>query len=607
MRDILRNPLLSLIIILAIGFAAYSFMIQPSFKTLDDHISIIENDNIKSFDHFGKIFTTSYFGDKAYYRPLVYVTYAFEYHFFNLNASYYYFNNILLHLISAMLIYWMMLLISRKPIFAFFVSLLFAIHPIHWEAVSNISGRAILLSTVFSVASFVFFLKSCNRKGAIVYYGLSLVSFILALLSKESAGILPLIFISYILLIKKEGLISSVKAVVPFFIVCFIYIYWRHALGIVEVFYWRNPAEAFFGFVTFLRSVITHLRLLMVPSDFYFDRSQQLIVGFSNPRLWGVIILYVAALIVLVTSRRKFSHESKFFFFWFCIHLIPISQFLVSIGTQPGVISAADHFLYAASIGFFGLMVSFFLWLHHLNLQKQYVSLKVFRFGVVGWLVFLFLITVNQNIYSSNEITMFQQTVQRNPGNARVRNSLALAYAYQGYFKEAEGHFRKVLEHHPANIRARVSYAKSISDQGRHFEAITEYERIQEPGKYESLIQGNLQATYDALIEQYKAIIENEPENAAAYYSLGVVYSKLKKRDEALALYKQAVALDPGNSHAVFNLASTLFVQGDLQTSRELFEKFLGSDAQEELKIHARKYLMQINKTMGRISNEKVY
>jgi len=156
-KSVLNHNIGLVCIVILLGFLAHSCMLTGTFKTLDDDISIINNEDIKDFANTGKIFTSSYFGGKHYYRPLVALSYMIEYHFVGLRSFYYNLTNLTFHLSIAVTVFFLIVLILKDRSIAFFTSLLFAIHPIQWEAVSNISGRAVILSTFLTMNAFFFY------------------------------------------------------------------------------------------------------------------------------------------------------------------------------------------------------------------------------------------------------------------------------------------------------------------------------------------------------------------------------------------------------------------------------------------------------------------
>ena len=81
----------------------------------------------------------------------------------------------------------------------------FVVHPVHTEAVAYISGRADSLVLIFSLTSFAFYLKCLNRQ-RFVFLILMIISYSLALLSRENALILPFIILAYHWIFKKRFL-----------------------------------------------------------------------------------------------------------------------------------------------------------------------------------------------------------------------------------------------------------------------------------------------------------------------------------------------------------------------------------------------------------------
>ncbi len=165
-----------LIIILSISI--YSPMLGSSFRMLDDQTSIVNNASLRDTTYLKDIFTQGFFGDHSFYRPLVNLSYMAEYQAFKLNPFFYHLDNLLLHILNAFFLWGLVILITQNVAMGFWVALLFAIHPIHVEAVSSISGRSILMGAVFSLAAFISFILYEQRK-KIIFLGVSLAAFIL--------------------------------------------------------------------------------------------------------------------------------------------------------------------------------------------------------------------------------------------------------------------------------------------------------------------------------------------------------------------------------------------------------------------------------------------
>ncbi|VAX38083.1 hypothetical protein MNBD_UNCLBAC01-1349 [hydrothermal vent metagenome] len=557
----------SIMIIGLCGATVYSFMLAAPFKTLDDNHSIINNEAIKSLDNIGQIFQESFFGSGHYYRPLVSLSFMLEYHFFGLNPFYYNLTNLLLHVIIAITVFFLINALLNDRLLAFFVGILFAMHPIHWEAVANIPGRAIILSALFGFIAFLFYVYARKKKSLGLYVA-SLASFILSLLSKESAAMLPIILLSYLIFIEpkaqRKNWTSTIIGIIPYFFIIFTYIIFRKSLGIMNIYPWRSVEETVLGFFTFLQSCLISLRLFIFPVDLYYDRSLRVFGNFTEPWFWSTLGVFLIAAIILLRKRKTYPKAVFFFLSWFFIDLFPVSQIITTIGVQPGYISTAEHFLYTPSVGIFALMVIIIRWLWNANQKANVCSPNIFKINVAGILLFFALITVQMNFQARSAIAMFERSIKHQPNNSRIFYSLGIEYGLREMPKKAEGYFRQSLALEPFQPIARIGLGKALCDQNQYWAGIQEYEKVHHPGNFEELLENNLEKAYAILIEKYKIRIVNEPQNAGFYYSLGVMYSKTDQLTKAIVQYEKAIELDPTHKEAFFNLKSLRkFIKND--------------------------------------------
>jgi len=133
-----------------------------------------------------------------YYRPLTNLSYLLDKYLWGEQAFGFHLTNLLLHLGNTLLVFRLTLEVVRIPLAAWAGALLFAVHPIHTESVDMILGRTDLLATLFYLITFLLFRHYLGSRGtpkAPYLYTASLVSFFLALLSKEMAVTLLLIIL----------------------------------------------------------------------------------------------------------------------------------------------------------------------------------------------------------------------------------------------------------------------------------------------------------------------------------------------------------------------------------------------------------------------------
>lgn len=465
-------------LLIVITLSIYSFMLSSWFKTMDDQFSIVSNQTIQHSSQWPQLFKEGYFKDHSYYRPLTNVSYAFEFCLFGLDPFHYNLDNVLLHIINALLV-WMLAAMLVNVEAGFWVALLFAIHPVQWEAVSNISGRAILLSTFFSLLTFIFFTKK-----KMIF---SLLCFALGLLCKESTAILPGILFLYALCFKRK--IGPIFWFIP---IVSVYIYVRHNLGITEFFAWRNANEAMIGFVTFLRSVIMYLRILVLPVDLHFDRSLKLFNSVTESAAVLTVILWGMVGGALIAYRKALTSLHWLALGWFALTLLPISQIVTTIGVQPGYISCAEHFLYLTSVPVFIVVVTL--------LYK--VNSGHLRIGLFGVLIFFGLTTIEQNFYAKSELAMIERSLFYQPHNARLNSSVGLIHALNGRFVKAEEHFRLAVADDTQNPRYLISLGKSVCDQKHYQECLNIYNAIPNPGGYGKMLDENKAAVIKLMKEK---------------------------------------------------------------------------------------------------------
>lgn len=139
-----------------------------------------------------------------WYRPILVATYLHDYLLWGTNYVGWRITNLGLHLANAWMVYCLSIHITREGWVAFLAGFIFAVHPIHPEAVTYIAGRNDSLAAFFYLAaflSFILFRQSRSR----AYGALSILCFVFALMSKEVAMTLPLVLVAYTLILTKSG------------------------------------------------------------------------------------------------------------------------------------------------------------------------------------------------------------------------------------------------------------------------------------------------------------------------------------------------------------------------------------------------------------------
>ncbi|MFH1778173.1 MAG: hypothetical protein ABH952_11540 [Candidatus Omnitrophota bacterium] len=204
-RNIIYSNKIAIIILCLLGVVIYSNTFQSSFH-FDDNSSIIENSNITNLADLKAIWN---FWPT---RFLTYLSIAVNYHFGQLNVVGYHLFNLVVHLVSAIMVWWLVFLTLSTPEMkdnkitrfthhiAFFVALIFIAHPIQTQAVTYIIQRAASLATLFYLLAVSLYVKSKLVEGETnkrLYYAGSLITTIIAMFTKETTLTLPLMILLY--------------------------------------------------------------------------------------------------------------------------------------------------------------------------------------------------------------------------------------------------------------------------------------------------------------------------------------------------------------------------------------------------------------------------
>ncbi len=603
LQQALRSARPAALLIVLLGVLAHAPALSGSFKTMDDEACIVGNQLIRHVSSAGVLLKSSFFGDGSYYRPAVSLSFLLEYQLFKLNPFFYSLTNLILHLGSAVILFFIFDILLKRRMLSLAAAVLFTVHPLQWEAVSNIAGRSILLCAFGSFLAFWLYLKFLEDKRRQGHYLGAFLAYLLALLSKESAITFPLVLIAHEVLVNRRdrGRVDGREEFfrfAPFFIWTAAYLFLRRALGITNIAFWPSAEMMALAVLTFFQSLGTGLRLFVFPVGLHFDRAHAYFTSFLNPQVWAVMAVLVTALAVFARLRRNIGPVVQFFLAWIFLTFLPVAQ-LIPLPAHNGYAAAADHFFYTALPGLAALTVLAADLLFSRAKARGWMSVGSIRFFCVGFFLYFGIMTFGQDLISSQELAMFEQSLKFNPLNTRVRNSYALALAKRDLFKEAEEEFRTVLATEPWDARARIGFAKSLCDQGKCLDAIREYEGIADAGSLQDLLEQNLKSTYEAVIRQYARRIALEPNNSQLYYSLGVIYTKKGNLPQALREYRKALDVDPNYRHALFNLGAGLEDGGDLAEAAGYFERLVALRGEDLLTELAYRHLETISRRRG--------
>jgi hypothetical protein len=539
-----------LIILAAILVYANSFTNEFIW---DDKAIVVENNYIKDFSYFNKLFTAqAYEGSgrqSSFYRPLQNLTYMVDYALWGLVSLGYHLTNTLIHSINGILVF--LLVFALVKVFkgseykggmpAFLAALLFLIHPIHTEAVTYISGRADILAVLFMLLTFLFYTNSKFYVWGLI----GALAFIFSLFSKESSLILPIFLLGYDLIIRKK---FSIVRLSPYLLVAVFYIIFRMTLVRFD------PSTTEFSALGLMPRLLTtakafprYLALFIWPVGLHMERTLPIVKNIMNVEVIFSLLTIVFVVWLGGYLRKKEGGLISFGIFWFLAGLLPVSNIF------PINAFMAEHWLYFPSIGIF-LIVG--LVLNKLYINKRWRSAAGVVFIVI---IILGTLTMKRNRVWRDGITFFRDTLKYNPNSYKLHNQLGIAYMEKNMMKDAVVEFQEALRikqnPHTYNDLG-VLYLK----MGKLEQAIIEFQNAisQENDFFSAYTNiGSVYYTMGNLPEArkwFEESLEIRPDSAAGHNNLGVIYMELGQTQQALAEFQEALRLDPDIAEAKVNI-----------------------------------------------------
>lgn len=469
------------------GFLVRLPALQGQF-VWDDEFLARDNPFIKSpllileaFRHY--LFPDTYSG---HYRPVQNISFLFDYYFWNNNPYGFHLTNVLLHVASGLLLYCLLRRLFRSllrsaaetaplpaaSLLAFFVALLWMVHPVHSAAVDYISGRADSLAFLFACGGWLVVLRAREvsaKSLRIALYGAAALCGFLALCSRETAGIWLALFLFYRLVFEKN---LSRRAKSLSFGICFAL--FAICLGLRQLPERRpgpGPSDSFAAptrAVLMLRALGDYGRLMVFPSNLHMERTVFYGDNYRSGRSWrgsagseylSLLGLIVAAALLYGSFRKGAGQRVRIFgASWFFFGYLPISN-IVDVGA-----TVAEHWLYLPSVGFLIFAAGCAL---DLPSRFRKMSAAVAMVAVVG-------LSARSVVRSSDWITpktFFGRTLAAGGASNRVIVNLAQIYASQGAYPRAEAMYRRLLQITPNYPLARNNLAGVLIHEGKAREA----------------------------------------------------------------------------------------------------------------------------------------
>jgi len=229
------------VLLIGLNIVAYISLSTIQFLGVDG-LTLIDTARVNSLHDVGRIFSERMMNNSefegAFFRPLSVISYSVDYAIWGLNFRGYLYTNLALHILVALLVFWLVrALLPQQFLVAALSALFVSLHPLAADNLIEPAGRQDILPVLFLIAALLSFLYTRRSAGLarILLYAASLVLFAFAFLSKETGIFLPAFIFVYVLVdawcdIRKDwrpALQRAVLIAIPYGIVTLALFVWR--------------------------------------------------------------------------------------------------------------------------------------------------------------------------------------------------------------------------------------------------------------------------------------------------------------------------------------------------------------------------------------------
>lgn len=564
------------IVLLLAAFAAFGRSLFQGYAPIDDALLIYNNvlAHGPTWAHLKAAFTTF---DPELYIPLTFVSFQLNYLVSGLDPVLYHLTNILIHAINAWLVFYIMKKLSGEKIVAQICALIFAVHPLNSEAVVWLAGRKDLLSTLFFLLSFLFYIK--YRAEGWKTYAWSVVFFAFALLAKVTPATLPAVLILYDLLLEKRKTDRQFFLdKLPYALLSALF------LGI-----------AVFGKERILANApLADTILMATKSTTFYLQKYLLPVGlhplhtFEGPiRLFSVDFL-PHTLIVLALIGATIWCWKRFPWISFALAYFFVTLAPTYFNFHKGDITAlaVERYAYLPFLGALmlvsipvGMAVTFF----STTKDRQSAGIGI----AVGLIALLIMTSFVQTKMWDDERVFHERALALDPSSTYARVEMAR-------YERQTGNTRKAFEILKAGLAYRDHWR--LHEEAGYLYAETgdtasAREQFVVAGQ---MVPDNPEPVFDlaSLSEQtgdrvsalplYEKAVGMDPSFVVARVALGKIYANAKRNAEAETQFREAVKWNPNSFEAHMELARLLITEGKKKEAHELLNKASEIDPSSE-------------------------
>jgi len=514
-----ENARLLALLLVVLSLLQYALTLKNGL-VWDSELVVLRDPSIRDIRYLPSYFSDDFFkytepeGRAAvlkYYRPLVKMLFLGQYTIFGTRPPGYHAVNILLNSVVVLLAFILVLHIMRIPAVAFLACLLYAVNPTRVEAVNWVYSVSSIMMAMFSLTALILHARRRTVWAVVAYCG--------ALLSRESAVLLPVVIVMYEFLVRGVRWRRAFLEAIPYLAADVMYLAVRTAAV-------GPPPVSDLAPVTILNTgavvLARYVKIFFLPDAPVTIYRKILFTSMDGQVLagYGILVLLIVSGVVLYRKKKDLFFWFLWFFVWIAISL--------NIGKHAEYLMG-EKAIYLASLGFSVLLAS-------LTTLPYRRLAAASRTVIVAMVILHSIITLHRIQFWRNTTTYIEKAIEFDDGFYLTHYMLGSRYASVNDYDRALSEYTRTVELNPR-------WSMGWNNIGNiHY------------------IAGDM----DTALSSWQKAISADPANPLPYYNIGMIHEKRGEMEEALSYYERALKAGRGRLplHAVTHIKRIRAVYG---------------------------------------------
>jgi Tfp pilus assembly protein PilF len=591
------------VILVGTTCAAFLPALRNAFVDWDDYENLVNNSSYRGlgWSQLRWMFTTFHLG---HYQPLSWMSLGLDYLIWGTDPFGYHLTNLIIHAANTVLFF----LVCRRllsVVFAFprettwhaglnaaagLAALLFAVHPLRVESVAWATERRDVLSALFFLASVDCYLRaqrpqqSQSRRG---WFSLSLVAYVLSLLAKATAVMLPLVLLLFDVypLGRLPGRLTTwfkpdhrrvLFEKLPFFVLAGVFgmiaLSAQQHTGalrpVQQYFLSHRLAQSFYGVCFYLWKSLFPARLsplYELPFDFAALAPLFIFCGAAA----------VSITLLLYWTRRRWPALLASWLYY-NLMLAPVSGV-----AQSGPQLAADRYTYLSCLSWSLLLGGGFYYLSKSAGQSDgrrrlFVTSST---GAILVVMVLAMLTWKQTHVWRDTRSLWEHVIAVGPPSSIAFYNMGRAIEHEGYNERAMEYYQRSLAVNPTLADAHHNLARLLARNGQQLQAMEHYRRALAIKPRDADTHNNLglllavRGEIPASLREFERAVEIDPNHGRAYFNMARVFARQGELDKSVQSYRHALKINPDEVEIHLGLGEVLAWQGQLEEAAAHFRE----------------------------------